>query len=71
MLLLETIKEYKDINLINIIEERESNINGDSVDIYSTILDSVNKVIKYYKDVYGIETLIKSKYEYNEIIKNK
>lgn len=69
IVLLEAIRSSKSTMLINLMERAEKDENGNPLSVYTAILDSFNKVARYYKDSYNIETLIIFRDEYKTLIK--
>ena len=69
ILLLEELRGSNNSILINVIEREYRDKMGNPLSTYTAILDSFNKVSKFYMDSYKIETKIKYKDEYEKIIK--
>lgn len=69
IVLLEAIRSSKSTMLINLIERTKRDEKGNAISIYTAILDSFNKVSRYYKDFYNIETLTIFRDEYKTLIK--
>lgn len=69
IVLLEAIRSSKSTMLINLIERTKRDEKGNPISIYTAILDSFNKVARYYKDFYNIETLTIFRDEYKTLIK--
>lgn len=69
ILLLEELKESNNSVLINVIERTESDEKGNPLSIYTAIVDSLNKVNKFYRDFYKIQTSITYRDEYEERVK--
>ncbi|MDV4149471.1 NAD-dependent dehydratase [Clostridium sp. AL.422] len=68
ILLLESLKTFKSIVLINLIERTERDEKGNPLNIYTAIVDSFSKVALFYKNIYKIETITTYKDEYRNII---
>ena len=67
--MLEELKESNNSILINVIERTESDEKGNPLSIYTAIVDSLNKVNKFYMDFYKIQTSITYRDEYEERVK--
>lgn len=69
ILLLEGLRESNNSLLINVIERTERDVNGKPLNIYTEIVDSLDKVNKFYKDNYKIQAITKYRDEYDNTIK--
>ncbi len=69
ILLLEELIESNNSVLINVIERTERDEQGNPLSIYTAIVDSLNKVNKFYRDFYKIQTSIVYRDEYEESMK--
>lgn len=69
ILLLEELKGSNNSILINVIERTERDEKGNPLSIYTAIVDSLNKVNKFYGDFYKIQTSITYRDEYEERVK--
>lgn len=69
ILLLEGLRESNNSLLINVIERTERDDKGKPLSIYTAIVDSLNKVNKFYRDNYKIEARTKYRDEYENTIK--
>ena len=67
ILLLESLTIFSDIVLINLIDRTERDDNGNPLNIYTAIVDSIKKVALFYNDFYKIKTITKYKDEYRSI----
>lgn len=64
ILILEALRTSHNTKLINLIEKTQRDEKGNPLTLQTAVLDSLNKVTKFYNDFYNIQTLIKFKDEY-------
>lgn len=64
ILFLEVLRTSHNTKLINLIDKAQRDEEGNPLSLHTAVLDSLNKVTKFYNDFYNIQTLIKFKDEY-------
>ena len=69
ILLLEGLRESNNSLLINVIERTERDAEGKPLSIYTEIVDSLDKVNKFYRDNYKVKVRRKYRDEYENTIK--
>ena len=69
ILLLEALRTSNSTMLINLIERTQRDEDGNPLSIYTAVIDSLKKIILFYKDFYKIETITKYKDEYESSFK--
>ncbi|MCF0148011.1 MAG: hypothetical protein HUJ77_06380 [Clostridium sp.] len=69
ILLLEELRESNNSILINVIEKTERDEKGNPLSVYTAVIDSLNKVNKFYRDFYKIETSTTYIDEYKQALK--
>ncbi|MGG7058294.1 NAD-dependent dehydratase [Clostridium nigeriense] len=64
ILFLEALKTSHNTKLINLVDKIQRDDKGNPLTLHTAVLDSLNKVTKFYNDFYNIQALVKFKDEY-------